>query len=192
MPWSDLEAALPDALRTDLRPGAPAAALDAAEAAHGLALPGDVRALYGVHDGQAGGAPGVVGGLRLLPVAEAAAEGARWRDVLATTPDLAGLDVEAHPPGAVRPDYWNARWVPLADDGAGNGLALDLDPGEAGTLGQVVTVGADEPARRVVAPSLGALLERLAAAWGSGALALDGLEARFRDGRTVFDGGLDA
>ena len=184
-PWAALLRALPDALRDDLRPGASETALADAERALGLALPADVRAVYAAHDGQAGDAPGALGGLRFLPLADVAAEHAKWADVLATSPDLAGLPVEAVPAGAVAATTWDARWVPVADDGAGNGLAVDLAAGPVGTQGQVVTVGADEPTRRVLAPSLPALLDRLAALFASGDLAVDGGDVRLRDGRDL-------
>ena len=167
-PWPALVAALPPDLRADLRPGATAADLAAAADALGRPL-GDAAALYAVHDGQAGDAPGVVVGLRVLPLADALAERARWLDTLATTPEVAGeARVRSVPPGAARPVYWSDGWLLVADDGAGNGLALDLDPGPAGAAGQVITVGPDEPDRRVVARSLGALLGWLAGAYAAG------------------------
>ena len=188
-PWPALEAALPDDVRADLRPGA--SGLDAAERDLGLALPADVRAAYAVHDGQRGDAPGLVVGLRLLPLSDAVAEWRKWRDVMETTPDLAALGVEADSAGAVRAETANPRWVPIADDGAGNHVAVDLDPGPAGTLGQLITFGADEPSRHVVAPSLAAFFEWLAEAYASGQVVREGGEVRLRGRGGFFDAAPD-
>ncbi len=51
----------------DLRPGASAAAIQAAEKALGLKLSADIKASYRVHDGQ-GNEPGLIGGEGVSPV----------------------------------------------------------------------------------------------------------------------------
>ncbi len=184
--WAAFEAALPDALRADLRPGASAADLDAAERALGLALPPDVREVYGRHDGQAGDAPGVIVGLRLLPLADAVGEWRKWQDVIETDPDLAEMPAQAVPEGAVRPVYVASGWLPLVDDGAGNHAAVDFEPGPEGESGQVITFGSDEPERVRAAPSLPAFLARLALTYTEIGLARDAGDLTLGDGRDLF------
>lgn len=156
--WSRLEAHLarlaPEVL-DDLAPGASDADLDRLDAATGLALPTSARDAYRVHDGQLDEAPGLFFGLRFLSASEAAEEWARWASVLDDDPDLVNdIEVTAHPEGAVEPVYASRAWLPIASDGAGNHLALDTAPGPEGTAGQVISFGADEPVRYVLAPSL--------------------------------------
>ena len=155
--WDRLTAALPDALRADLRPAASPEAISAVRSALVQDLPSDAFAAHAVHDGQSGDAAGLLVGLRLLPLADALAERERWLDVTADVPDLDD-GITAVPEGAVFPAAFHPLWLPIADDGAGNGLALDFAPGDSGTPGQVVSFGADEQVRRVLAPSLPALL----------------------------------
>jgi len=58
----------------------------------------------------------------------------------------------------VKPIYTSADWIPFATDGGGNSLAVDLAPEPGGSAGQVIVIGSDEDARRVIAPSVVALL----------------------------------
>jgi molybdopterin molybdotransferase len=58
---------------------------------------------------------------------------------------------------------WRRGWVPLAVDAGGNLLAVDLDPGPAGTRSQVFPwQNNGSPAPRVVAPSYAAWLDAVA------------------------------
>lgn len=156
-PWPRLEAFLAarlPRLRDDLAPGADESTLDALARRTGRALPEALQALYRGHDGQHGDAPGLFFGLRFLSAAEAGEEWYRWADLLAGDPSLApAITVTAQPEGAVQAVYATPDWLPFAADGAGNHLAVDLAPGPDGKPGQVVTFGADEPVRRVLAPS---------------------------------------
>lgn len=156
--WARLERWLGDHLPTladDLAPGAAVSDLDALAQRTGLALPDALRAVYREHDGQRSPTPGLFFGLRFLSARDAGDEWARWADVLQSDPALTGdVEVRAHPEGAVRAVYASASWLPVATDGAGNGLAVDLDPGPAGTRGQVVSFGTDEPTRYRLAASL--------------------------------------
>jgi cell wall assembly regulator SMI1 len=91
----------------DLRPGATAAAIRAAEKAMGLKLPADVKASYRIHDGQGSGA-GLLGGegwflLSLKQIVES------W-----------GCWARANPKDACS--------VPIACIGTGDHVFLDLNP----------------------------------------------------------------
>ncbi len=39
---------------------------------------------------------------------------------------------------ALRGGHWNRGWIPIASSGDGNSFSLDLEPSEAGTVGQVL------------------------------------------------------
>jgi len=76
-------------------------------------------------------------------------------DELATDFDEA---VEVRGDDPVRKLYTCPDWLPFATDGGGNALAVDLAPAPGGTVGQVIVIGSDEDLRRVIAPSVRALL----------------------------------
>ncbi|WP_342662506.1 SMI1/KNR4 family protein [Deinococcus apachensis] len=93
--------------------------------------------------------------------------------------------MDSRPPGAVRPVTFSPAWFPFASDGGGNGLAVDLNPGPAGTLGQVITFGPDELTRLVLAPSLPAFLDWVADQIEAGRVTLEGNDMRL-DGASSF------
>ena len=87
-----------------------------------------------------------------------------WVDVwYGGGPDLdASLNGAAHvrrrEDDRVPRECWRSGGVPFSDDANGNAHAVDLPPAPGATLGQVVTVGSDEDLRRVLAPSIAAIL----------------------------------
>lgn len=154
-------------LHADLGPPCDEAALAGLEAAVGRPLPDDFKALYRAHDGQRGSClAGLFYGLPFLPLARVRAEWQIWNHVLdeSSVETLADLNALARsvPPGAVRAVYANRYWIPIAHDYGGNHLGIDLDPGPAGKLGQVINFGRDEDDKYVVAESLAAYFEWMA------------------------------
>jgi len=141
------------------------AQLDAAEATIGFALPPELRALYGVHNGQAALAHGLIGGLPLLSVEQAVAEWTAWRHVAAAAFDS---DYSSVPASAVVETYTHVGWFPFAHDGGGNFLAVDTAPGPAGTVGQVISFGRDEHELFAYAPSVVLFFERIVALAAAG------------------------
>lgn len=93
-----------------LRPGASAAAIRAAEKAMGLSLPDDLKASYRIHDGQAN-TPGLIGseGWMLLSLAQIVEDWGRW----------------------ARANPNDAYYVPIAWIGTGDYVFLNLDPKDA-------------------------------------------------------------
>ena len=172
--WSRLEhalAALVPAISTSLAPPASTADIEALAARTGRDVHGALHGLYGAHDGQPDDAPGLFVGLRFLPATEAADEWSRWSSTIHDDPSLVtDISVTSQPDGAVQPVYFSDGWIPVATDGAGNGLAVDLDPGPQGTAGQLVCFGPDEPTRTVLAPSALAFLDWLSAAIEAGTI----------------------
>lgn len=168
------------ALRALLGPPAPLDDLTTAARALGQALPAEVQAVYRTFDGQVGVLPGVLLGLRWLPLADALREHATWRDLAGDDPNL-----DSRPPGAIRPVTFSPSWFPFASDGAGNGLAVDLAPGSAGTPGQVITFGPDETTRLVLSPTLPAFLGWVADQIEAGHVTLEGDDVRL-DGASSF------
>jgi cell wall assembly regulator SMI1 len=129
--------------------------------------------------------PGVIFGAILLSLEAAAAEQQVWCNVasllercIADYSALSALQKSfggqserviqwlAHqtsvPAGAIQCTYAHPRWLPLATDGGGNNIALDLAPGPAGRWGQIILFGRDFDTKYVVAPSWAAFLEQFA------------------------------
>lgn len=42
--------------------------------------------------------------------------------------------------GRITPVYWSPRWLPIAEDGCGNQVCVDLQPGPRGQLGQLLSM----------------------------------------------------
>jgi len=166
------------AVRHFLNPPASVAEIAAAEDAIGFALPEDLKALWRRTDGQPdpsrinNPAPGTVvcplfGQYNFTSVAKSLLIYKGWRDIYEDAGDqfdenfndvivVRGSDPVAH-------EYWRPGWVPFTIDGGGNSYAVDLSPPEGGTYGQVIVIGPDEDLRRVLAPSLTALIEAVIA-----------------------------
>lgn len=142
--------------------GATEAQIAEAEAALDITLPRNLRDSYRRHNGQgiaANLAPGFIGGVELLDLSGVLFEWKVWKDLL----DEGTFDDSAsEPTGPIRPDWWNARWIPLTRDGFGNSYCLDLDPASGGAVGQIITMWHDDPERKVIAPSYGAWLAAFA------------------------------
>lgn len=85
--------------------------------------------------------------------------------------NFAGLDSE--PKGPIKPDFWNKKWIPIAENGGGDVLCVDLDPAKGGTVGQIIWRSHEVGPTRVLAPSLYAYLEEMAAALESKKLIYD-------------------
>ena len=118
------------------RPGVLKPTILTAEAAMGLQLPADVRESYRTHDGCNKRDYLILfhGGF-LLPLEDVVATCAELREIgqFNSTMGLHGTPV-----GPIRADYWNPRWVPLTCDWQSDTVAIDLDPAEGGSVGQVI------------------------------------------------------
>ena len=148
-----------------LRP--PASDLGPVEAALGRPLPADLAALWRLHDGG-------------LPIFEYAglgcAEALRRRaglEQLRAAGAFAGHEVFEQAAPRIQPTKWHPAWIPLAEDGCGNLYCVDLEPGPAGHVGQVIrweTRGGPFAAGSV---SLAELLGRYARALAGGRFTYD-------------------
>ncbi|OCH95060.1 hypothetical protein OBBRIDRAFT_788798 [Obba rivulosa] len=122
------------------------------EMAFGFALPNPVRESYLCVDGQeaesaAGCSEGLFFGLTLLPLEDVLEEWRFWREVdddpnTGANPKLREM-MQSIPPGWVRREYSLRGWIPLVADKAGNYLGVDMNPGEGGSVGQVIVFGRD-------------------------------------------------
>jgi cell wall assembly regulator SMI1 len=134
--------------------GASEEALDSIESEIGVPLPDDVKDFLRVHDGD--GEQAIILCQTLLACTDIVGS---WR-ILKELADDGDFDGErGDPDGPVKPDWWNARWIPLVYDGNSNYYCADLDPDEGGRPGQVVLFWHDDETRSVQAPSFQAWIE---------------------------------
>lgn len=149
-----------------LRPGASEATLAALAGAVGGPLPPELVALWRFCDG--------------LPIFEYAGLGvdeSRLRreglEDLRTRGIFANHQVFEQSSPRIQPTKWHPGWLPLAEDGCGNMYCVDLAPGPAGRVGQVIrweNAGGPFAASSV---DLAAVLERYASALESGRYTYD-------------------
>jgi cell wall assembly regulator SMI1 len=149
----------------DLNPGATDAQLDRLSAKIGAPLPDDFRALYKWHNGQKGDKVyvGPWYGLTFLSLDRVLEQWKTWVKVIDHSLDPQSMNESSISvkPGVVKRRYANKLWIPFADDGGGNHLGVDLDPGANGIRGQVINFGRDEDRKRAIAPNVTAFVQWL-------------------------------
>lgn len=118
----------------------------------GFSLPAPVRESYLIVDGQeaessAGCSDGLFFGLTLLPLEDVLEEWRFWREVDEDPATGANTRLRqlmnSIPDEWVRKEYSLRGWIPLIIDKAGNYIGIDLNPGEGGSVGQVIVFGRD-------------------------------------------------
>jgi cell wall assembly regulator SMI1 len=146
----------------DLSPGCSEAELAELERLVGTDLPDDFMDLYRWRDGQkTRHYSGIFYGLPFISLAEVRQEWLGWKPLFGDS-SFDSPSFKSAPSGAIKEMYASPGWIPFAIDGGGNSLGIDLDPGPAGTRGQVINFGRDEFEKFVLAPSLDAFFVWLA------------------------------
>jgi cell wall assembly regulator SMI1 len=144
---------LPDAAES-LNPQADDFACGRFEEETGLHLPEGLVTLYHWHDGQSRRCPtGIFYGMRFMSLQEVLVEWHFWAEEAESE-----MPVAPAPTDIVKQQPANRYWIPFAEDGDGNFLAIDLDPGPAGHAGQVINFGSDEDHHYVLAGNVAELI----------------------------------
>lgn len=156
-------------LLATLNPGATAEEIAAVEEAIGQPLPADVRESFAIHNGEADHGGGFLMGLHLHPAQWVSESWDSWREFEVYNEERRDR-MEAWPEGAIQLDYANPGWLPLTRDAGGNHLGVDLAPGPAGTVGQVINFGRDEREKCVLASGWAEFLADVATLLESGAV----------------------
>lgn len=177
--WDRIEAWLAENAKKvvkSLRKPAKPAAIAKAEKELGVTFPVDFAASLARHDGQSETAES---GLfpypsepawRLLALEEILAI---WKTMKELVDGGEFANRRSTPPRGVRNAWCHAGWIPVADNGAGDFVAIDTAPAPSGTAGQIILFNHDSPQRPRFAASFEVWLTKLA----------DNMEA----GRYVYD-----
>lgn len=119
--------------------------LAAVEEELGVALPADLRALYGIADGDGDLVNPLFDRQEWLALAEIGDQDDEWLDIAQEWQYEPWRQTvfDAQPPNTVRRSPLRPGWIRFAFDTGGNWLAVDMDPGPKGRPGQVIAVGVD-------------------------------------------------
>ncbi|WP_433180521.1 SMI1/KNR4 family protein [Actinoallomurus sp. CA-150999] len=119
--------------------------LSAVEEELGVALPPDLRALYGIADGDGGLVNPLFDRQEWLPLAEIGDLDDEWLEIAQEwqREPWRRTVFDTQPPNTVRRSPLRPGWIRFAFDTGGNWLAVDMDPGPNGRPGQVIAVGVD-------------------------------------------------
>jgi cell wall assembly regulator SMI1 len=136
-----------------------------------VALPSDFTELYSINNGQLDvpyQGPAFIS-MTFLDIENVWAQYKKWKDLYyqelnpgETYGDYFNYEKEggkSYPENAIKLKYTNLKWIPIFDDGGGNHIGIDLDPGEKGTYGQVINFGRDQREKFVMAKSFASFFE---------------------------------
>lgn len=129
-----------------------------------VTLPKPFKVSSRIHDGQEldglSGVQGLFFGLTLMTLDEIVFMREHWakihRNLYSSHQRQKKLPVQGSiPPGFIKLQYCNPMWIPVVTDNAGNHIAIDLDPGIKGTVGQIIIFGRDFDTKFVIAENWG-------------------------------------
>ncbi len=161
--WQEIETILIEKNCLDafkLNAGATEGEIAALEKHINLQLPGTLRELLAVHDGQDQGF-GLFFGLHFLSINGIRANWDNWISI-----ENDGLNEElkdsmsSRPEGVIKPLYQNRKWIPITHDFGGNHIGIDFDPDTKGSPGQVIAFGRDDDEKRLIATTFEGFLLR--------------------------------
>jgi cell wall assembly regulator SMI1 len=144
-----------------LLPGAIDEAIRSTEEQLAVCFPRDVRASYAIHDGQRGTAPSFMGEWDLLSL-EAVVKQWNLLKELLDAGTFTSADAVVETVGPVRGNWWNAKWIPVTHNGAGDFYCLDMDPAPGGKQGQIITYWHVNTPREKIADSFQELMKKFA------------------------------
>lgn len=123
----------------ELQPPATPEDLDAAEQELGVKFPEDFRQFYMWHNGNQG-ILFLFGSYRVFPIKELLELNRMGRETM--DPELEEVSDES---GVFKDCIANPNWIQFADNGGNTIVFIDMDPGQQGTMGQILEACDGEP-----------------------------------------------
>jgi len=140
---------LPDAYQS-LNVPASSADFDNFKTASGYDFPEKLKRLYAINNGQDPDCMiGLWWGLSFIPIEDMLQYHINKSEAI----DMSDQD-RSFPSRSIKLQHTNPLWIPFAEDGSFNYLAVDLDPDVNGTVGQVINYGRDERDKCVIATDI--------------------------------------
>ena len=127
-------------------------------------VPEDMQAVWSIHNGERwNGNAGVIPGFEVLNIKRIMEIQSALNEIAVIMSEEESNEFESEilPVEAGNFHVYSLKTLVFADNGAGDSLVLDFDPGPKGTMGQVTHVGPDEKTRYILAADLEAFLELL-------------------------------
>lgn len=168
--WTRIETWLAEnapEIMSSLNKGASEREIAEAEEVLGITFPEDVKDSYKRHNGQESGGPALMPMGEFLSLSRIQDEWKVWKGLL---DDGDFDDFESEPEKGVKKNWWNAAWIPITYDGAGDHDCLDLDPDKGGHVGQMIEMWHDDGERPITAHSFTAWMEQFASGLEKGEL----------------------
>lgn len=123
----------------------------------------ELYASYAIHNGQQSWGHPLFDPWKLLDIEEIFANVETMQEVIVlwAAEGIRADDIRDETIAGVRPDTWHEGWIPVAENGLGDLLCIDMAPDDGGVLGQIIEWQHEDASRAVVAHSFSALLRQL-------------------------------
>jgi cell wall assembly regulator SMI1 len=184
--WKRLETWLRDNAPASLTlpPGASEEQIRTAEREIGVRFPDDLRVSYLLHDGSNRiwlSSKGYLMPLfkpQYLPKRKQAlfnevVESWKFMTDMLKNGQFEDPGFRSQPVGPIKPDWWNAQWVPITYNESGDHVCIDMSPAKGGGVGQVIDWWHERGATSALAGNFSEWLEQRASEFEQGACRFD-------------------
>lgn len=144
-------------------PGASNEELTQLESLIGMKLPREFQESYRIHNGTSGSWLLYFGMLRSLAgIAKEWSTYSQWQKSNGYGLGSDWQPVQLEDPEKIKSIWWNPRRIPISDNGGGDPVTLDLDPANAGTIGQIIRLNHEVGPINVIARGFAEWIEQIA------------------------------
>ncbi|MBY3620581.1 SMI1/KNR4 family protein [Acinetobacter sp. CUI P1] len=151
-------------IETLLNPAVEESEINLFESLMNCKFPEDFRKLYMNSNGEGELVFGVMAGLHWMNIESIVSN---WKSLLKSAYDIISSKADI-----IKEGNYREGWIPFAEDGGGSYLAIDLDPGEKGIYGQIITIDHNSQFSYVIAESLGHFFEFIDSSLRNGSIGI--------------------
>jgi cell wall assembly regulator SMI1 len=110
----------------------------------GIKFSDGFKEFYMVHNGQVDESECIIYEHAILPLERIVGEWEAWTDLLNKGAFMCnGVNATSDPDPGIKNDWWNTKWIPVTSDGCGDSFCVDMDPGNVGRAGQIISMRHD-------------------------------------------------